>query len=71
MLHRLSDGACHSLYIAGDRVGYVQQIGVVVEAFDRRGNGLGRFGEAEAAVKAVISAAGTARFTHRARSVAE
>jgi hypothetical protein len=56
-LRRLSDGARHALYIAGDRIGYLVQCGHLVEAYNKRGRELGRFGEAEAAIKAVISSA--------------
>jgi hypothetical protein len=49
------------------RIGFLQQVSVMVEASDRFGREIGRFGDAEAAARAVISSAAgrSACFTHQ------
>jgi hypothetical protein len=53
----LTDGAPHAIYVADDRIGHVRQVGAMVEACDRLGRELGRFGDADSAIRAVMRSA--------------
>src|SRR5262249_42925390 len=71
MLRRLLDGARHAVYVAGDKIGWLQQRGVYGEAFDKFDREIGRFDDADAAIRAVLgSAAGSCPASPRPRAAA-
>jgi hypothetical protein len=71
MLRRLLDGKPHAVYLLGDRVGHVIEKRGGYHAFNRRGLLLGSYQTERDACAAIVSAAGSARFTAAARSRAE